>query len=91
MTEIRATNAQLVQPIRSFETNLATFFGNQPVQIQIPELNVTSVETTVAIPVVWNDDDGLLAFDQRILDVDTDARLVLSEQIRHSILQVTHT
>ncbi len=33
---------------------------------------------------------GLLAYDQELLDVAADARLVLSEQIRHSILQVTH-
>ncbi len=40
--------------------------------------------------VVWYDDDGLLAYDRRILEVSADARLVLSEQIRHSILQVTY-
>jgi len=33
---------------------------------------------------------GLLAYDQELLDVAADAQLVLSEQIRHSILQVTH-
>lgn len=48
------------------------------------------IDTLRKSEVVWNDDDGLLAFDKRILDVDSDARLVLSEQIRHSILQVTH-
>ena len=34
--------------------------------------------------------DGTLSYDQDLLDVATDAQLVLSEQIRHSILQVTH-
>ena len=34
--------------------------------------------------------DGTLSYDQALLDVATDAQLVLSEQIRHSILQVTH-
>ena len=33
---------------------------------------------------------GMLSYDQALLDVATDAQLVLSEQIRHSILQVTH-
>ncbi len=33
---------------------------------------------------------GLLGYDQALLDVAADAQLVLSEQIRHSILQVTH-
>ncbi len=32
---------------------------------------------------------GRLTYDQALLDVATDAQLVLSEQIRHSILQVT--
>lgn len=40
--------------------------------------------------VVWCDDDGLLAFDDRIRGVEDDAKLVLGEQIRHSILQVIH-
>jgi glycerol-3-phosphate O-acyltransferase len=34
--------------------------------------------------------DGKLTYGQPLLDVAADARLVLSEQIRHSILQVTH-
>jgi glycerol-3-phosphate O-acyltransferase len=33
---------------------------------------------------------GCLSYDQPLLDVAADAQLVLSEQIRHSILQVTH-
>jgi glycerol-3-phosphate O-acyltransferase len=33
---------------------------------------------------------GRLAYDQALIDVAADARFVLSEQIRHSILQVTH-
>jgi glycerol-3-phosphate O-acyltransferase len=33
--------------------------------------------------------DGTLTYDQALLDVASDAQLVLSEQIRHSILQVT--
>jgi glycerol-3-phosphate O-acyltransferase len=34
--------------------------------------------------------DGQLEYDQELLAVAADAQLVLSEQIRHSILQVTH-
>jgi glycerol-3-phosphate O-acyltransferase len=34
--------------------------------------------------------DGNLVYGQPLLEVAADARLVLSEQIRHSILQVTH-
>jgi hypothetical protein len=32
---------------------------------------------------------GRLTYDEALLDVASDAQLVLSEQIRHSILQVT--
>ncbi len=33
---------------------------------------------------------GLLEYDESIRSVEADAKLVLSEQIRHSVLQVTH-
>jgi glycerol-3-phosphate O-acyltransferase len=37
------------------------------------------------------DEAGRLAFDEILIRVAADAQLVLSEQIRHSILQVTHS
>jgi hypothetical protein len=40
--------------------------------------------------VVRADDAGRLRFDEVLIRVEADAQLVLSEQIRHSILQVTH-
>ena len=40
--------------------------------------------------VIRTDGEGKLAFDEVLERVATDAELVLSEQIRHSILQVTH-
>ena len=33
---------------------------------------------------------GLLIYDESIRSVEADAKLVLSDQIRHSVLQVTH-
>jgi hypothetical protein len=39
--------------------------------------------------VIQVSDDGRLAFGEPLLAVASDAQLVLSEQIRHSILQVT--
>jgi glycerol-3-phosphate O-acyltransferase len=41
--------------------------------------------------VVQADDQGRLLFDDVLLRVARDAELVLSEQLRHSILQVTHS
>ncbi len=40
--------------------------------------------------IVSIDGQNCLAFDDRISDVERDARMVLSDRIRHSILQVTH-
>jgi glycerol-3-phosphate O-acyltransferase len=40
--------------------------------------------------VIRTDETGLLVFDEVLERVATDAEYVLSEQIRHSILQVTH-
>ncbi len=39
--------------------------------------------------VVWNDDAGKLAFDASLAAVATDARLILSREIRHGILKLT--
>jgi glycerol-3-phosphate O-acyltransferase len=41
--------------------------------------------------VVRQDGDGKLSYDDALLAVADDARIVLSEQIRNSILQVTHS
>ena len=52
--------ASLGRPIPTFETTLATGSVFAPptfVQIQIPELNVTSVKTTVSVPVFWEEEE----------------------------------
>jgi glycerol-3-phosphate O-acyltransferase len=48
------------------------------------------VDLLRARDVVRTGSDGRLDFDEPLEQVAVDARLVLSEQIRHSILQVTH-
>ena len=40
--------------------------------------------------VVRSNGGGTLAYDEVLMRVAADAQFVLSEQIRHSILQVTH-
>lgn len=53
-TEIHATHTQLKKPIETFQTNLGAaiaFFASQnPVNIQLPELQIREVHTTVDIP-----------------------------------------
>ena len=41
--------------------------------------------------VLWTDSMQRLSFDGRVREVGRDAQIVLSEQLRHSILQVTHS
>ena len=48
------------------------------------------IEHLKSIDFVELDDERRIVFDDRIQAVEQDARMVLSDQIRHSILQVTH-
>ncbi|MFK7886028.1 MAG: glycerol-3-phosphate 1-O-acyltransferase PlsB [Gammaproteobacteria bacterium] len=49
------------------------------------------IEHLKSIDFVALDDERRIVFDDRIQAVEQDARMVLSDQIRHSILQVTHS
>jgi hypothetical protein len=49
ITELRLTNAQLVRPIPVLTTNLGQALST-PVTIQLPELKIEGIQTTVAIP-----------------------------------------
>lgn len=55
LTEIRATYSKLKRPIQVFETSLASSGGGAPVRIQLPELELVKVRTTVGIPTVVDD------------------------------------
>ena len=50
LAECRITLAKLKRPIKSFSTSLASSAASAPVTIQLPELEVIRVATTVAIP-----------------------------------------
>ncbi|MHC4938986.1 MAG: hypothetical protein ACYTHK_08460 [Planctomycetota bacterium] len=54
-TEVHATMTKLKKPIQTFETNLGAAVGGifpaqTPVRIQLPEISIASVSTTVDIP-----------------------------------------
>jgi glycerol-3-phosphate O-acyltransferase len=55
-----------------------------------PALFENFIDLLRARDVVRADNEGRLQFDDVLLRVEADAQVVLSEQIRHSILQVTH-
>ena len=38
---------------------------------------------------IWNGEDGTLEFEPALADVVEDARLILSREVRHSILKIT--
>ena len=53
-TQISATLTRLKKPIENFETTLgaaiAIFSAQNPVKIQLPEISVAQIQTTVDIP-----------------------------------------
>lgn len=57
MGEIRATFSKLKRPIPVFQTNLASgpIGANAPVSIQLPELEVIRINTTMMIPALIDD------------------------------------
>lgn len=57
MGEIRATYSKLKRPIPVFQTNLSSgpIGANAPVSLQLPELEVIRVNTTMAIPALVDD------------------------------------
>jgi hypothetical protein len=50
LTECRIQLARLKRPIQNFETSLSSNLSTAPVRIQLPELEVISVNSTVLIP-----------------------------------------
>src|SRR5262245_56974870 len=50
LTECRITLAKLKRPIQTFTTSLASNLNSAPVSLQLPELDVIKVFTTVPIP-----------------------------------------
>jgi hypothetical protein len=57
-TEMRVTHAKLKRPIKTFRTSLGGF--STPVTLQLPELSIVSIKTTVMIPAteIELDQDG---------------------------------
>ena len=49
------------------------------------------IKTLEELEVLRRNSDGLIEFDEDITSIGSDARLVLGEEIRHSILSLTMT
>ena len=48
------------------------------------------IRTLGEMGMLWPDENGLLTYDQSFRSGYEDAKVLLSEQVRHSVLQVTH-
>jgi glycerol-3-phosphate O-acyltransferase len=70
---------------------MTALYGLNSPEFFDPSLFESFIDLLRSRDVVRTDEAGRLLFDDVLLRVEADAQLVLSEQIRHSILQVTHS
>ncbi|HWW21213.1 MAG TPA: glycerol-3-phosphate 1-O-acyltransferase PlsB [Steroidobacteraceae bacterium] len=70
---------------------MTALYGLNSPEFFDPSLFESFIDLLRSRDVVRTDEAGRLTFDEVLLRVEADAQLVLSEQIRHSILQVTHS
>jgi glycerol-3-phosphate O-acyltransferase len=70
---------------------MTALYGLNSPEFFDPSLFESFIDLLRSRDVVRTDETGRLTFDDVLLRVEADAQLVLSEQIRHSILQVTHS
>lgn len=68
---------------------MAMLHGLNAPEFFAPQLFRNFIRVMKQRGVLAENGDGSLTFDDRLRAVETDAKLVLSEQIRHSVLQVT--
>ena len=84
------TQKQLEERCQLMAQRMTMLYGFNSPEFLDPSLFENFIDLLRARGVVRTDDSGRLLFDEVLIRVAADAQLVLSEQIRHSILQVTH-
>jgi glycerol-3-phosphate O-acyltransferase len=84
------TQKQLEERCQLMAQRMTMLYGFNSPEFFDPSLFENFIDLLRARGVVRTDDSGRLLFDEVLIRVAADAQLVLSEQIRHSILQVTH-
>jgi glycerol-3-phosphate O-acyltransferase len=85
----RMTRADLEQQCRLTAEQLAVLYGRDSPDFFDPTLFTHFIDRLLERKVVWPTAEGRLAYDETLRAVDEDAKLVLSDQIRRSILQAT--
>ena len=84
------TQKQLEERCQLMAQRMTMLYGFNSPEFFDPSLFENFIDLLRARGVVRADESGQLLFDEVLIRVAADAQLVLSEQIRHSILQVTH-
>jgi glycerol-3-phosphate O-acyltransferase len=84
------TQKQLEERCQLMAQRMTMLYGFNSPEFFDPSLFENFIDLLRARGVVRTDESGQLLFDEVLIRVAADAQLVLSEQIRHSILQVTH-
>jgi glycerol-3-phosphate O-acyltransferase len=92
---VRAGSGEITQKLleercQLMAQRMTMLYGFNSPEFFDPSLFENFIDLLRARGVVRADDAGRLRFDEVLIRVEADAQLVLSEQIRHSILQVTH-
>jgi glycerol-3-phosphate O-acyltransferase len=85
------TQKLLEENCRLMAQRMTALYGLNSPEFFDPSLFESFIDLLRSRDVVRADEEGRLTFDDVLLRVEADAQLVLSEQIRHSILQVTHS
>ncbi len=84
------TQKQLEERCQLMAQRMTMLYGFNSPEFFDPSLFENFIDLLRARSVVRTGESGRLLFDDVLIRVAADAQLVLSEQIRHSILQVTH-
>jgi len=84
------TQTLLEERCQLMAQRMTMLYGFNSPEFFDPSLFENFIDLLRSRGVVRTNDSGQLLFDEVLIRVAADAQLVLSEQIRHSILQVTH-
>jgi glycerol-3-phosphate O-acyltransferase len=92
---VRAGSGEITQRLleercQLMAQRMTMLYGFNSPEFFDPSLFENFIDLLRARGVVRTEESGRLLFDEVLIRVAADAQLVLSEQIRHSILQVTH-
>jgi glycerol-3-phosphate O-acyltransferase len=87
----RVARDELEQRCVAMASRIAMLYGLETPEFSDRHLFRDFIVLLLTRDVLSLDGDGKLTYDEGLARAEVDARMVLSEQIRNSVLQVTHT